>query len=261
MALNVARGGQQPPAPAALRLVDAGRMTVQADLWRRPLPPALWKRLEQKRRREHERLVDRYQQLGVETATLAGKVELQREADEVALRHAVGAGKPAPQAQTPALELELEERRRETEAAGRMVVESGSKLVGTLAGDDLVAAIDDAQTEARTILERLPELAAGIAAELQRVAELTGEAEWTAVLEHRRRQGPYRGKTAGFGSQRLSQAAEASARLQEMIGAELAEQDWRSAPRQHNPPRGFQIPEGHRFTTGTGPAADFQAGE
>jgi hypothetical protein len=258
--VNPASPPDSPPSTSPLRLVDSGRLTVQADVWRKPLPEVLWRRLAEQRRREHERLVARYVELGVEVATLAGALERQKSDDEAALRAAVAKGRKPPTGKTPALEQELEERRRAAEAAGRMVVESGSALVGSLGEDDLAGAITDAQAEARQILEGLPPVADGIRAELLHAGELAGQAQWVAVLQQRRRHAPFR-SSPSFGSSRLSSAAEAAARLDEMLRAELSELDFREAPPvQHRPPGGFPIPEGHRFTS-SGIAAPPPSGE
>jgi hypothetical protein len=50
-----------PAQATPLRLIDSGRLDPSPEVWAKPLPPSLWDRIDEERRRQHERLVERYE--------------------------------------------------------------------------------------------------------------------------------------------------------------------------------------------------------
>jgi hypothetical protein len=235
-------------APVPLRLQPTGR-TDSVDEWRSPLPPSLWQRADEKRRAEHERLVARFEEARAEVVELVGQVEAQKLADEAALRKALAAGRRPPGEKAVDLAAKLAASRRRLETTATMLRESGRSLVADLSDADLEAAMEDAEREARLLVEGLPGVAAEIRAVIRRSGELGFERNWIGRLHERRRQIPFRPSGAPASS-RLADAAQAAIRLEESIQAEVSEREWRDAgPPQHRPPGGYAPPAGTMLTT------------
>lgn len=247
-----AEQGPDAPPPRPFGLQGSARRDLDASDVARPVPPLLWQRLDDEQRQAHERAVATYAEANAQAHELAVKARQQAADDEQALRDAIVADLKVPAAKAPALEQQAAEAQRAQEMAGRLVLESGGRLVEALSDADVAAAIAEALEQQAEVIAAIPELVDRLLAELAEAGGLGGQAEWCGRLVETRSQQPWR-PASRPASHRLAAAAQHAQEVRVYVAAELSEQAWRDAsPPEHVAPAGAP-PAGTWVSTGIDP--------
>jgi hypothetical protein len=241
----------EAPPPRPFRIRDSGRRDPDPSQWARPLPPVLWRRLDDEQRQTHERAVEAHAEAAARARELTVKARQQASDDEQALRDAVGKGARPPKPKAVAAEQAAAEAVRAAEMAARLAIESGRELAAGFSDEDVRDAMHAAQEQARGIIEVLPEVVDRLLAELTEAAQLGGEARWLGQLVERRIAGPWQPSSAPL-THRLASAAEAARTLQAHLCDELEEHELRSRSVEHHAPVGA-LPEGAWVAAGIDP--------
>ena len=105
LAPTVAESSPAPPRPYRIR--DSGRLDPDAAAWSRPLPPLLWRRLDDERRAAHERAVETYAEAAAKARELGARAR-QAAADSAEMSWATTCrmkNSPVPVAETATVSL------------------------------------------------------------------------------------------------------------------------------------------------------------